>query len=336
MAQSIEIRPNQTYTSTKKGPNQLVINSIILDEDNSNIVASGNSKIVLSGEVGATNGSYMESGSTQAIEFNHLFTKRWSIGDFYLNNTLAEPLNAFQIRYHDGSFTKFPLHINRTNTFIGLNTMYPLTKLHFQAGASDVNPFANTTFFIENNNHNYLHMGAADGFDNGILFSNTIHNPSFGGSIQYKADNRMLFQTNAQTRILISSSGNVGIGTSTPNAKLDVNGDVVIRKKTLLPITTQTVNNFDRNGASVICTGTPAASAQTITITGIAGGVDGMMIWIYPTQNFTIRLENENVGSIAVNRIRPISGTGDILTSRGGATLIYDGTQQRWQVIDAN
>ena len=222
LAQSIEISPYQTYTSTKKGPNQLVINSIILDEDHSNIVASGNSKIVLSGEVGATDGSYFESGSNQSIEFNHKSTKRWSIGDFYHNNTLAEPLNAFQIRYHDGSFIRFPLHINRTNTFIGLNTMYPLTKLHFQAGASNVTPFANTTFFIENNNHNYLHMGADDGFDNGILFSNTNHNPSFGGSIQYKADNRMVFQTNGQTRLLLNASGRVGINTTSPDARLHV------------------------------------------------------------------------------------------------------------------
>ncbi|MER0440441.1 hypothetical protein [Emticicia sp. W12TSBA100-4] len=130
-------------------------------------------------------------------------------------------------------------------------------------------------------------------------------------------------------------TGNIGIGTTTPTAKLDLNGDVVIRKKTLLPTTTQTVNNLDRNGASVICTGA-AASSQTITLTGIAGGVDGMMLWIYPTNNFTIRLENEDAGSITINRIITTTGSANILSVRGGATLIYDGTESRWHVIDAN
>lgn len=132
-----------------------------------------------------------------------------------------------------------------------------------------------------------------------------------------------------------NSTGNIGIGTSSPNAKLDINGDVVIRKKTLLPTTTQTVNNLDRNGASIICTGVATAS-QTITITGITGGVDGMMIWIYPTNFFTIRLENEDSNSTDINRIKTTSGSANILSIRGGSTLIYDGSEQRWHVVDAN
>lgn len=48
------------------------------------------------------------------------------------------------------------------------------------------------------------------------------------------------FRTDNVERLRITSEGNIGIGTSTPEAKLDVNGDVIFRnnlKLTSLPIT---------------------------------------------------------------------------------------------------
>jgi hypothetical protein len=45
-----------------------------------------------------------------------------------------------------------------------------------------------------------------------------------GNSITYPADNTLAFNTNSSERARIDSSGNVGIGTSSPGAKLDVRG----------------------------------------------------------------------------------------------------------------
>lgn len=304
---------------------------------------------------------------------------------------------------------------------IGIGIISPLSKLHVTAGSSGVTPNSDPAVFIEDNRNTYLNLAAPNANETGVLFGRPDDTGTSGGII-YRANKDMHLRTNGNaTRMTVSSVGNVGIGTTSPNykldilhggetgirvkssesfslididafdgdaalrffnngvrqwnirnhpstndleifellnggprlriqngtgnlgvgtstpaAKLDVNGDVVIRKKTLLPSTTQTVNNFDRNGASVICTGAEPPSAQTITVTGIAGGVDGMMLWIYPTKLFTIRLKNEDAGSIDINRIQTTTGTDNAISSRGGAILIYDGNEQRWHVIDAN
>lgn len=223
-AQTVELTPSGStlMSSTKIGTNTIAINSL----RNNNIisVSPGFSKLILSGDYYSLTSGGGISSSEEAIEFNNLSTNRWTLRDYKYQFSVSPNGNvdAFQILNHNGFNHSTAFHINKANNFIGLNTDKPLTALHLAAGSSNVSPFANTTFFIENNNHNYLHMGADDGFDNGILFSNTNHNPSFGGSIQYKADNRMVFQTNGQSRLLLNASGRVGINTTSPDARLHV------------------------------------------------------------------------------------------------------------------
>ena len=224
-SQSVMLTPStQSINTTKKGNNQLLINSLRVQDNDFQIYGPGNSKLILSGDLFADNFESITSSSQQSIEFNHLTTNRWTIRDYKFMNTINSESNidAFQILNRISNVISTPFHINKADNFIGLQTNKPLAKLHLAVGGSGVTPFANTTFFVENNNHNYLHMGAADGFDTGILFSNPVHNPGFGGSIQYKADNRMLFQTNGQTRMLLNASGRLGINTTSPAARLHV------------------------------------------------------------------------------------------------------------------
>jgi hypothetical protein len=247
--------------------------------------------------------------------------------------------NGTQLRLsttQNGTRATVPRFLIANDGKIAIGNHNPITRLHIRdGGASGVTPNSNPAVFIEDDRNTYLNLAAPDANETGVLFGRPDDTGTSGGII-YRSNKDMQLRTNGNaTRMTVSSSGNVGIGITTPSAKLDINGDVIIRKKTVLPTTTQTVNDLERAGASVICTGA-ATSAQTITITGIGGGVDGMMLWVYPTQNFTIRLKDEDAGSVATNRIRTTTGTDDAVSSRGGATLIYDGTAQRWQVIDRN
>lgn len=216
---------------------------------------------------------------------------------------------------------------NSGNIGIGQTTPgYKLDILH--GGATGIRVKSSSSFSV-------LDIDAFNGdaalrFANNGIINWNIRNSPTNNNLQFIAYNALPAKLEIEL-----STGNVGIGTALPTAKLDINGDLVIKKKKVLPLTTQTVNNLDRSGASVICSGT-AISAQTITITGIDGGVDGMMIWVYPTNNFTIRLENEDTGSTATNRIKTTTGLANIFSVRGGATLIYDGTENRWHVINVN
>jgi len=66
-------------------------------------------------------------------------------------------------------------------------------------------------------------------------------------------------------------------------------------------------------------------------ITGLQGGSDGRLIWVYNVGSFAAVLKDESASSTAANRF----GFGADLTlgSKQGAALIYDSTGQRWRQV---
>ncbi len=185
---------------------------------------------------------------------------------------------------------------------------------------------------------NFYYGGSPTGIDNptgnhigSIGFSANSFIISSHGSVAVPEN--ILFRTNNTDRLLISHTGNVRIGTASAAAKLNVFGDVVISKKTVLLSSTTTYNNLNRGGASIISTGF-SGTPIVITITGITDGEDGMLLYIFPTAFHTINLSNENITSTAANRITTPDGSTYTLAGRGGVTLIYSSADSRWHVID--
>jgi hypothetical protein len=138
----------------------------------------------------------------------------------------------------------------------------------------------------------------------------------------------MYFNTNSNDRrMTILANGNVGVGTNTPTAKLDIEGDIVIKKTTITTAGTQ--NALNRVGGSSI----KFDVGGTVTLNGIAAGVDGMLLYIINGNGTTLIINNENTGALAANRITTNTGSSLTITNRGGATLIYDSTSSLWRVI---
>lgn len=129
------------------------------------------------------------------------------------------------------------------------------------------------------------------------------------------------------SRIFIGNAGQVGIGTANPNANLDINGDVVIRKETITA--SGTVNALNRNNASTLFINPGAA----ITLNGITDGRDGMIVYIINGQGTTLTINNESASASAANRITTHTGAAVTITNRGGATLIYEGASSLWRII---
>lgn len=118
--------------------------------------------------------------------------------------------------YTIGGSNDWLLYFNASNTIlnygnVGIGTTTPAVKL-------DVNGVAKANYMIfkkYNDSNNAGYCGRGNGSNNNIY-------------LMSYADNLCLGANSSSNDIYINTSHNVGIGTTTPQAKLDVNGSVVI------------------------------------------------------------------------------------------------------------
>ena len=123
---------------------------------------------------------------------------------------------------------------------------------------------------------------------------------------------------------------NVGIGTTTPTAKLEIAGDLALQKATLtiadginndVDLTTQKFSYYRITG--------PTAD---FTITGFDGGSDGRILTLVNSTTFIITIANENVGSVAANQIVTGSGADITVPVNTIANFIYDADITMWRL----
>jgi hypothetical protein len=141
----------------------------------------------------------------------------------------------------------------------------------------------------------------------------------------------LVVKTNNTERMRILSSGNVGIGTTTPDTKLDVNGDISLTKRIQNLNVTGQIDNLDLQGAAVhkYEGGSPGSN---VTITGIAGGTEGKIVILYTSSSSTITLKHLSSSSLDVNRI--LTNTlADVTVTNGAITLIYDADVHIWRIL---
>lgn len=97
--------------------------------------------------------------------------------------------------------------------------------------------------------------------------------------------------------------------------------------------TTSTGNqdNFSFSSADLL----RCNNASALTLRGLAAGVSGQQLTIVSVGAGTVTLNDQDTNSTAANRI--ITGNSAAIALPAGigrATLVYDGTTQRWRVID--
>jgi hypothetical protein len=120
---------------------------------------------------------------------------------------------------------------------LGLGTSSPLTSfglsLHLYNSANTGTVASNAYLLVESANRNsVIELSGSASSTNGINFSDTP-GTTVAGIASTVADQNLLFRTGGTTeRMRIDSSGNVGIGTSSPGAKLEIGPLGVFRMQT--------------------------------------------------------------------------------------------------------
>lgn len=132
------------------------------------------------------------------------------------------------------------------------------------------------------------------------------------------------------SEIYEDGSQNVGLGTTTPATKLDINGNIALRANNPVILISSDINNFNIGTTSFVRLSTDAAIHN---ITGIANGTDGQILIITNIGPSRIILQNENIASNANNRFIFSTPADIFLEPRNTITLIYDVYSAGWRDI---
>ncbi len=126
----------------------------------------------------------------------------------------------------------------------------------------------------------------------------------------------------------------VGIGTETPTAMLDINGDVVFRTSDILvedSITLALDVNTDRYSSYRI-----SGADSAFTIAGITAGMDGRVISLINESGFPMQLNHEDSTAAPGDQIMTGDHENLILDEMGIVSLQYDTSAMKWLVNSNN
>jgi len=157
--------------------------------------------------------------------------------------------------------------IHVTGGSVGIGTDNPERKIHVfngTSGASSSN--SNTGLILENSAASYLTFFTPNTVSPGLLFQDPEGAP---GQLTYShSDNAMLFSTNGDERLRITSGGNVGIGTDNPSAKLHLSSGAATQM--MISNTSSSMSDGDTMGTLDFTAG----PSHTVNAR-VAGAVEG-------------------------------------------------------------
>ena len=122
----------------------------------------------------------------------------------------------------------------------------------------------------------------------------------------------------------------VGINTTSPNAVLDVNGDLLLRGSSLILVNGD--NNDVNTSTSKFSYYTVSGPVAGFAVTGLNGGVDGRLVTLFNSTAFLMTLKHLAATSVAANRIHTGTGADLVLGSYSSVMLRYQGFDNAWHI----
>ncbi len=127
----------------------------------------------------------------------------------------------------DATFDTSTLKVDSTNNRVGIGTTSPSSVLHVVGGSATIPTLSSSYPFTISNNGNSGMTIISSGTTNAGQINFGDAGDADAGRIRYDHnDNSMRFTTNTSEAMRIDSSGNVGVGSSSPSSKLTVAGDI--------------------------------------------------------------------------------------------------------------
>jgi hypothetical protein len=153
---------------------------------------------------------------------------------FRTRNGDAAIWNSWYELYHSGNFNNANTDFNARNIIangnVGVGTTTPTTTVYIQNAATNYS----STLTLKNTVNNVASRAGItmenDGGNQTIFYKQSSGNADANDVILYSVQGDTRIYTNGAERMRIANSGNVGIGTAAPDAKLAVNGTIHSRE----------------------------------------------------------------------------------------------------------
>lgn len=203
-------------------------------------INTGNVTQVKEGILGAGNSAGSEDyGQTYMTKWG-----MWSAGDIYIEPTSGKTLTLVPAEWDNSGALNVLFNKSYFSGNVGIGTSSPGSKVEIKGSHSDTRMRLNSigdggsndaqlSFWASEPGWTYTGTGIGNNIDGSPYYGRI--NSSRGGSHIRLLDNAISFNTisssGADTNNLYMSGGNVGIGTTAPTQKLDVNGNVRVAGK---------------------------------------------------------------------------------------------------------
>lgn len=320
--EKLDVNGNINIRSTASG-----IRGIKRNGDGYNLHLAGGSSLTGGSYVEVNGGSRGGVGNALNGEINFV-----SGGSYQSSQSAVVGNYNFKTQWNGGSATL--MHIDSSTGNVGIGTTSPAGLLHVSSGTSGdavVIIESDTDNNDENDNpqlqfkqdggNTIAKLGLSG--DAGTIFTNSLANTAYFGNDEAAS---VQLYTNTTARLTIESGGDVGIGTTNPSAKLEVEGlnaglelDALILKNNSTTSGTATVLKFVNSTDS-----TSANNTSYIKSIRNAGNDNDLVFGTYANDRMTIdSLGNVGIGTTNPSEKLEVAGnariTGDVTLSNGNA-----------------